>query len=154
MSFLSKVCRALAEQGLRYAVVGGHAVALHGAVRGTVDVDIALTWSLKSLQGAEQALANIDLVSRLPVSAKDIFQFRDEYVENRNLIAWNFYNLNNPAEQVDIVITYDLKGRRSQRVETVDGPIRILNRKDLIAMKRASGRPQDLEDADALERLQ
>lgn len=154
MSFLSKVCRALTEQGLRYAVVGGHAVALHGAVRGTVDVDIALTWSLKSLQGAEQALANIDLVSRLPVSAEDIFQFRDEYVENRNLIAWNFYNLNNPAEQVDIVITYDLKGRRSQRVETVDGPIRILNRKDLIAMKRASGRPQDLEDADALERLQ
>ncbi len=154
MSFLSKVCQALTEQGLRYAVVGGHAVALHGAVRGTVDVDIALTWSLKSLQGAEQALANIDLVSRLPVSAEDIFQFRDEYVENRNLIAWNFYNLNNPAEQVDIVITYDLKGRRSQRVETVDGPLRILSRKDLIAMKRASGRPQDLEDADALERLQ
>lgn len=154
MSFLSRVCRAFSEKHLRYAIVGGHAVALHGAVRGTVDVDIALTWNLRSVQGAEQALAEIGLVSRLPINAEDVFRFRDEYIENRNLIAWDFYNPRNLSEQVDIVITYDLKGKRSQRVDTADGPIQILSRKDLITMKRSSGRPQDLEDADALERLQ
>lgn len=154
MSFLSRVCCALADQDLRYAIVGGHAVALHGAVRGTVDIDIALTWSLRSLQRAEQALADIGLVSKLPISAEDVFRFRDEYVENRNLIAWNFFNLDNLTEQVDIVITYDLKGKRTQRMDTADGPIQLLSRKDLIEMKRSSGRPQDLEDADALERLQ
>ncbi len=93
------------------------------------------------------------LVSRLPVSAKDVFQFRDEYVRNRNLIGWNFYNPQNLTEQVDIVITYDLKGKRLTRIATADGPIQVLSRKDLIEMKRSSGRPQDLEDADALERL-
>jgi hypothetical protein len=153
MPFLARVRRALAKKGLRYAVVGGHAVALHGAVRGTVDVDIAMTWSLKSLEAAEEALWGLGLVSRLPVSAKDVFHFRDEYVRNRNLSEWNFYKPQNLTEQVDIVITYDLKGKPLTRIATADGPIRVLSRKDLIETKRSSGRPQDLEDADALERL-
>jgi hypothetical protein len=153
MLFLNRVCVALSEESVRYAVVGGHAVALHGAVRGTVDVDIALRWTLKSLQTTEKALEHIGLVSRLPVSAADVFQFRDEYVRNRNLIGWNFYNPENPAEQVDIVITYDLKGRTLDSVMTPDGKVPILGRKDLIEMKRASGRPQDLEDVRALEQL-
>ena len=142
------------EEDLRYAVVGGYAVALHGAVRGTVDIDIALIWSLESLRRAERALTGIGLMSRLPISAADVFRFRDEYVENRNMVAWNFYNPANLTEQVDIVVTYDLEGKRRQRIGTPDGPIQILSRKDLIAMKRASERPQDLEDADALEWLQ
>ena len=153
MSFLGRVCGAFAACGLRYAVVGGHAVALHGAVRGTVDVDIALTWTKKSLEEAERVLGELGLVSRLPVRAEDVFRFRDEYVRNRNLVAWNFYNPHDLTEQVDIVVTYDLKGKRRQRVDTVEGPIQVLSRVDLIAMKRLSGRPQDLEDADALERI-
>ena len=153
MPFLNRVCSALAGNAVRYAVVGGHAVALHGAVRGTVDIDIALAWSLESLRSAEQALNGLVLVSRLPLTADDIFQFRDEYVQNRNLIGWNFYNPDNAAEQVDIVITYDLKGRRLTSVDTANGTIRMLGRKDLIEMKKASGRPQDLEDVRALEKL-
>ena len=153
MLFLNRVCSALTEKGIHYAVVGGYAVALHGAVRGTVDVDIALRWNLKSLQATEQALLHMGLVSRLPVSADDVFQFRDEYIRNRNLIGWNFYNPSNPAEQVDIVITYDLKGKKISTVDTAGGPIRILSRMDLIKMKRASARPQDIEDAKALEKL-
>ena len=137
----------------RYAVGGGHAVALHGAVRGTVDINIVVAWSLDSLQRAEKALVALDFVSRLPVAAGEIYRFRDEYVANRNLVAWNFYNPLNPAEQVDIVITYDLTGKRRHRVVTADGPVHTLSREDLISMKRASGRPQDLEDAGALERL-
>ena len=153
MPFLNRVCSALTEEGICYAIVGGHAVALHGAVRGTVDIDIALRWNLRSLQATEHALLNIGLVSRLPVSAADVFQFRDEYVQNRNLIGWNFYNPDNPGEQVDIVITYDLKGRTLVNVATANGKVPILGLKELIEMKRASGRPQDMENVKALESL-
>ena len=153
MSFLNRICAALADKGVRYAVVGGHAVALHGAVRGTVDVDIALAWNRKTLSSTEQALRNMGLVSRLPVTATDVFQFRDEYVRNRNLIAWNFYNPENPTEQLDIVISYDLKGKKLDNISTSQGTIRVLAKKDLIKMKQASGRPQDLEDVRALEKL-
>ena len=93
------------------------------------------------------------MVSRLPVSAPEVFSYRDEYIRNRNLIAWNFYNPRDLTEQVDIIISEDLKGKKTQRIETADGPVRVLSRQDLIAMKRASGRPQDLEDVRALERV-
>jgi hypothetical protein len=153
MSFLNRVCQALSDAGVRYAVVGGYAVALHGAVRGTVDVDIALTWNKKSLCITEQTLSDLGLVSRLPVSAEDVFLFRDEYINNRNLIGWNFYNPDNLTEQVDVVINYDLKGKQLKRIETSASTINILSIKDLIEMKKASGRPQDIEDVKALEKL-
>jgi hypothetical protein len=153
MSFLSRVSKELDAAGVRYALVGGYAVALHGAVRGTVDIDIVLRWTLRDLEAAETALSSLGLVSRLPVTADSVFRFRDEYIGNRNLIAWNFYNPQDLSEQLDIVISEDLRGKRTIRVDTRNGPVQVLSRKDLIAMKRASGRPQDLADVEALEKL-
>lgn len=153
MSFLTRVGTALDSAGVRYALVGGFAVALHGAVRGTVDVDVILAWDARSLRAAEKALQAMGLVSRLPITADEVFRFRDEYIRNRNLIAWNFYNPQDLTEQLDIVISTDLKGKKVQEIETVDGIVRVLGKKDLIEMKRASGRPQDLADIEALEKL-
>ncbi|MEE8281103.1 MAG: hypothetical protein V3R50_01885, partial [Gammaproteobacteria bacterium] len=142
MTALGKICAALREAGVRYAIAGGHAVALHGAIRGTVDIDVVLAWNKKSLAAAEKALNEIGLVSRLPISANDVFNFRTEYIENRSLVAWNFYNPVDLSEQVDIIITYDLKGKRTKRIDLTDGPIQVLSIKDLIDMKRQSSRPQ------------
>jgi len=153
MMFINQVCQALERQGIRYAIVGGYAVALHGAVRGTMDVDIAINWNLGALRKAEQALNQIGLVSRLPICADDVFRFRDEYINNRNLVAWNFYNPEDVSQQVDIIITYDLKGKGRQRLDTRSGPLHILRLSDLIRMKREAGRAQDLEDVKALEKL-
>ena len=89
----------------------------------------------------------------MPVNADEVFHFRDEYIENRNLIAWNFYHPEDVSQQVDIIITYDLKGKRRQRIGTESGDLQILRLSDLIDMKRKSGRPQDLEDVRALEKL-
>ena len=156
MSFLEKVCAALREADVRYAIAGGYAVALHGAVRGTIGVDVVLHWTKRTLAKAEAALNDIGLVSRLPVSARDVFAFRDEYVRNRNLTTWAFYNPDDPSEQVDIVITYDLTGKQGKRLKRVtlpSGPVQVLSLKDLVGMKRASGRLQDVEDIRALDRL-
>lgn len=153
MSFLQRVCTALRSAGVNYAIVGGHAVALHGAVRGTVDVDVIVSWSKSALRKTEAALNEINLVSRLPISADDVYEFRDEYINNRNMIAWNFYNPNDLSEQLDLIIATDLKGKKTKRIKLRGGDIRILSKRDLITMKRSSGRPQDIEDIKALERL-
>ena len=105
MSFLTRVGAALDAAKVRYALVGGYAVALHGAVRGTVDVDVILAWNRRTLRAAEQALQGLGLVSRLPITADEVFRFRDEYIRNRNLIAWNFYNPKDLTEQLDVVIS-------------------------------------------------
>jgi 3-hydroxyisobutyrate dehydrogenase-like beta-hydroxyacid dehydrogenase len=151
--FIHDVCEALAKAKIPYAVVGGYAVALHGVLRGTVDVDVAIQWTLKNLEMVEKTLKTLGLVSRIPITAKDIYNFRDEYVKNRNLIGWNFYDPKNPANQVDIIITYDLQKPQIETINTRSGKIAVLAKKDLIAMKKASGRPQDIQDAKALEGL-
>ncbi len=153
MTVLVRVCTALNDADVRYAVVGGYAVALHGAVRGTMDIDIALDWSRAALVSAERALTGLGLVSRLPISADDVFAFRDEYIDRRNLVAWNFYNPDDASEQVDIVITYDLTNKRTTRMVLAECVVPVLSIDDLIEMKRRSGRPQDTEDAAALEKL-
>jgi hypothetical protein len=154
MMFINKVCHELDRHGVRYAVVGGYGVALHGAVRGTMDVDIVINWDLRTLRKTEKALGSIGLVSRLPINSDDVYHFRDEYINNRNLVAWNFYHPGDISQLVDVIITYDLKGKGRQVRETLEGQIQLLKLRDLIEMKRASGRPQDLEDVKALERLQ
>ena len=153
MMFINKVCQALEQHRVRYAIAGGYAVALHGAVRGTMDVDIVINWNSRTLHNTEKALEGIGLVSRLPVSAEDVFQFRDEYVSNRNLVAWNFYHPEDASQQVDIIIIYDLKGKGRLRRDTEEGSIQLLGLRELMDMKRESGRPQDLEDVNALEKF-
>jgi hypothetical protein len=152
--FIHTVCAALEKAEVPYAVVGGYAVALHGAVRGTVDVDIVIRWTLGNLQKAENALKTLGLVSLIPINSNNLFHFKDEYIHNKHLIAWNFYDPSNPLNQVDIIITYDLKSlRHTKIVHTASGNIRILAREDLIQMKKNAGRPQDLQDVKALEDL-
>lgn len=153
VTFIEKICRALNDAGVRFAVIGGYAVALYGLPRGTIDVDIALHWTLQDLVRTEAVLKKLGLTSILPVTAKDVYERRDEYIQNRNLVTWNFRNPTIPLEQVDIIINYDLKGKLTNDVEMPQTTIPVLSVDDLIEMKRLSGREQDLEDAAALEKL-
>lgn len=151
--FLLRVTSALDEAGISYALVGGCAVALHGAVRGTVDVDLVLRISRKQFVAFEQAMQSIGLVSRLPVSAAEVFQFRAEYIANRNLRAWSFVNPDTPSEIVDVIITHDLADMKAHRIKVGKQWVRVLAIPDLIRMKQEAGRPQDLADVAALQEL-
>ena len=153
MTFLETVCSAFNKAGVDYALVGGHAVALHGAVRGTIDIDFIFKWEREALVAAESALLSLGLVSRLPIDANDVFDFRDEYISKRNLIAWNFYHPKDASQQVDIIINTDLVIADRVSLETPNTTIHLLNKKPLIEMKRLANRPQDIEDIAALEKL-
>src|SRR5258706_7452648 len=107
---LLKVINSLDRARVPYALVGGFAVALHGAVRGTVDVDLVIRLREADFRRTERALNALGLQSRLPVTASEVFRFRDEYVRNRNLLAWTFVNPSRPSEIVDVILTEDLGG--------------------------------------------
>lgn len=147
------VVRALRGSEVRFAIAGGYAVALHGAVRGTVDLDVVLALDEANYAAAEEALTGIGLSSRLPVTAREVFHFRREYIENRNLIAWSFCDPKDPSRLVDVVITFDKK-RVPTKLVTVRGePVPVLSKSALIRMKEGTGRPQDAEDVRALRSL-
>lgn len=153
MSFLTRLCNELEAQGVEYAIVGGYAVALHGAVRSTVDVDFILRWNQENLGKAEKALKTLGLVSLHPLNAHTVYQQREQLTREKNLLAWHFYNPANMAEAVDVLINSDLSDFSTVDFMVQNFPIHVVSKAALIAMKRASGRKQDMEDIAALEKL-
>lgn len=151
--FLERVVSALRRSRVRFAIAGGHAVALHGAVRGTLDIDLVLTLSRENFTAAETALNRMGLQSRLPLKAREVFDFREEYIRNRNLIAWSFVNPADPTEIVDIILTEDLETMQVDMVPVGGFRLPVVAVADLIRMKEKSGRPQDIEDVQALRRI-
>ena len=99
----------LTKAKLPYAVVGGYALALQGIVRATMDVDLVLNLTLRDFEKVESVFEELGLKSRLPVRAQDIIKMREEYIKNRNLVAWSFVDYKSPSRQVDILITENLR---------------------------------------------
>ena len=150
---IDRVVTAFRQARVRFAIAGGHAVALHGAVRGTVDLDLVLALSRANFTAAEAALNGMGLESRLPLKAEEVFDFREEYIRNRNLIAWSFVNPADPMEIVDIILTEDLESIQVDMVPLGRLRLPVVAVADLIRMKEKSGRPQDIEDVKALRRI-
>jgi hypothetical protein len=151
--FIYRVVEAFEKANVRYAIVGGFAVALHGAVRGTIDLDLVLNLRLNDFEKAEKVLQSLGMKSRLPITAKELIDFREEYIRNRNLIAWNFQNPKQPQETVDIIITHDLGDMKTVSIKAAGRTLKVVSIDDLIKMKKQSGRPQDLEDIKSLKEL-
>ncbi len=146
-----EVVQVLNKYKLKYAIVGGYALALHGLVRATIDVDLVLSLKLADFELAESALAEIGLQSRLPIRAQDVIKMRREYIENRNLLAWSFVDFKKPHRQVDILITHDVRKMDTQVMSFGGKKITVISLKELLKMKVKAGRPQDLVDAENIK---
>lgn len=150
---LLKLIDKLNEKKCRYAIAGGFAVAFHGAVRATMDIDLVVVLKQKELDKLESAMNELGYKSILPLTAKEIFSFRKEYIEKRNLIAWTFHNTDKPMPTIDVIITHDLDKMKTKTISVGGKKVVILSKVDLIRMKKQAGRPKDLIDIEALEKL-
>ncbi len=144
--FLYEITDEFERQKLKYAIVGGYALAIHGIVRATMDVDIVLHLLQSQFELAELALKKLGLTSRLPIRAQDVIKLRKEYIENRNLIAWSFVDFQNPSRQVDILITKELSDLKPVKIKVGNRKINVASLEDLLKMKQEAGRDQDLID--------
>jgi hypothetical protein len=151
--FLLEVAQALRREKVSYCIVGGYAVALHGALRGTIDIDLVISLEAEAFLGVEVAMNKLGLVSRLPIRASEVFAFRDEYIKNRNLIAWGFVDPKNPVRQVDVILTTSVEELSPISFKLKGIPVRVASLRGLIQMKLSSQRPQDIEDVQALRIL-
>jgi hypothetical protein len=143
---LFEITDAFETAKLKYALIGGYALALHGLVRATIDVDFVLRLRQSDYELAEKTLAKINLRSRLPIRAQDVIKMRKEFIENRNLLAWSFVDYKNPTRQVDLLITRDLDDCETQKISVAGRKITIVSLRELLKMKLEAGRPQDLVD--------
>ncbi len=54
---LLSLCQALNAEGVRYVLIGGFAVILHGFVRATKDIDLLVDASVENVQRLKRAMA-------------------------------------------------------------------------------------------------
>ncbi len=148
---LKKIIKKFNEKKIKYAICGGYAVTLHGYPRNTVDIDFLTNLTLKNLKNVELAMKELGFLSRLPVNAEDIFHFKDEYIEKKNLIAWNFVGGPNQIEQVDILINMDAREVKTEDFLYEEITLKVISYKDLLKMKKMSGRDKDLIDIKELK---
>jgi hypothetical protein len=154
------VFAALHAAGVRYVVVGGVAVALQGHLRSTVDLDLVVDLVREQAAAAVAALTGLGLRPRLPVSAADFADpdVRGRWVAERNLQVFSLYDPDDPLREVDLFATEPVPIATllaDATVMDVGGvPVAVASRRQLIAMKRSAGRPQDLADVAALEALE
>lgn len=133
-----------AAEGVEYLLVGGVAVALHGVPRFTKDADVWLRDEAENLLRVRRALVAFGAPAET-MSALESAQELD--------VVW----MGQPPARIDLmkqVPAGDFAAAWTRRARFVVGDLEIncVARDDLIALKRASGRPQDLLDAETLER--
>lgn len=133
----------LLAREVRFLVAGGYAVALHGHPRYTGDLAV---WVWLDPGNAEAIVA-----------ALEDFGFGDVGLSVEDFTATDqVVQLGRPPLRIDLLTGLDgvefesCHGRRTE-VELDGLIVAFIGRNDLLANKRASGRPQDLADVAALE---
>lgn len=137
---------ALSDADARFLVVGGYAVGVHGRPRATKDLDV---WVEPTRVNAERVLAAL----------ADFGAPAGELTAEELATPGTGFMMGRPPTRIDLLtrisgVEFAAAWRRAVVAELAPGcSCRVLSIDDLIMNKRAAGRPQDLADVDALERL-
>ena len=141
----------LARADVDFVVVGGVAVAFQGYGRTTKDLDITYATDRENLGRLGGVL--VALHARLRGVAEDVPFVPDE----RTLARTRLLTLDTDDGGLDLLADpsgappYATLRERADRVDLDGVVVAVAALDDLLAMKRAAGRPQDLIDIDALE---
>ena len=146
--------------GARYLVVGGLAVVAHGYVRLTADIDLVLDPDPAALRRAIGALAALGYRPRAPVEFADFADpaKRRLWAREKGLTVFSVFSPGHRATEVDLFLEtpfdFERAYARAARFQLADGVEgTFVGLEDLIEMKRAAARPQDLEDVESLRSL-
>ena len=133
-------------EGVEYLVVGAHALAAHGHVRATRDLDV---WVRPEPQNARKV-----------IRALTSFGAPMHGLTQEDLV-WpgTVFQMGVPPVRIDVITTIDgvefaEAWRDRLEVKFAGEPVGVLSRDHLIANKKASGRLQDLADVERLEQLE
>jgi predicted nucleotidyltransferase len=158
-SSFGPIFAALEESSVRYVVVGGLAVVLHGYARLTADVDLVVDLAEGEAIKAVEALTGLGMVPRAPVAARDFADpdKRRAWVQDKGMRVFSMHDPRKPLVEVDLFVDppflFEELYARAEPIEIGDRRVRVASIEDLIEMKRRAGRPQDEEDVAALRAI-
>ncbi len=141
---LRKLISALDRDKIEYALCGGIAMAIHGRPRATVDIDILITREslpqiLRIAERLGYAIRGLDMSF-----GKDVIEIRRVSKIDR---ATRF------VLTLDMILVTDAirdVWETRVRANLEGGKLSVVSKEGLIALKKISGRPQDIADISAL----
>ncbi|MCD6579401.1 hypothetical protein J7L48_07975 [bacterium] len=146
-------------KNVKYLIVGGLAVNLYGVPRLTYDLDMIVENNPKNYERLIEALNQLKFSPKLPMKLEELTDKakREEWIKDKNLIAFCVLNNDKPYEELDIILSHniDFKVQYEKKVdfdiEEVIFPVISID--GLIKMKSYSKRKQDLQDIKMLEKI-
>ena len=152
---IQDIIKALNEEDVAYAVIGGVAVVLYGYVRFTKDIDLIIDFSEANVRRFIKALSRLQFQPGVPVNPMEIAdpEKRQEWMQKKNAKVVTFYNPHSQLLQIDVLLTKSLSDVTTVKRRIDDLEICVVDYEDLIAMKKETGRPTDLIDVEKLEQL-
>ena len=155
LKFLEK----LSDKGVEFVIVGGVAARLYGSTRLTHDVDVVPSLNPESWRKTVECLWMEGGRPRIPETKEAIADVGNvqSWIADKNLHAINFRSEDGFVE-IDLLVAesrrFDALKEKATAVEFRGKTYLVAALDDLIAMKRAAGRPQDLLDVRELEEIQ
>jgi hypothetical protein len=150
-----ELIRRLVEANIDFVVIGGLAAQAHGSTSITRDLDVCIPRDLETLSRLAVVLQDIAAVRRgLPTDAPPM-----PPLDARTLKAGSLFTLDTAYGAFDLLANpdpgFDYETlRRSALSTTLLGmPVFFASLDDLIAMKRAAGRPKDRVELEILGAL-
>jgi hypothetical protein len=146
-----EILRVLAAHGVDFVVIGGVAVQGHGYIRGTHDLDIIVRPSTLNATRLSEAL--LDLGAEL--RGRGTLDFADPHQLQRaplipTVTRFGPLDVVNVEHVAGAPKTYDALRARALSIPYEGMNVALAGLSDLIRMKRAAGRDQDLMDIEAL----
>ncbi len=139
-----EIIAAFNAHGVKYLVIGGHAVSIHAEPRGTKDLDLFIKADKENSEAVFAALAELGA----PIGGMTAADFNDK--------PTSVFQMGDQPGRVDILqgiagVSFD-EAWESRVEELLDGqtPAHVISREHLIQNKLAVGRFQDLADVEKL----
>ena len=158
--FYEQVFKKLNKKKVRYLVVGGIAVNLHGFPRVTGDLDIMLDLNDgKSVNGFVEVVKVLGFKPKIPVQVDDfaIPSKRKSWIEEKNMKVFSVYNPSQEIEHIDVLIEnlidFDKAYKTREIVNAGNLKVPVVSIDDLIKLKKISGRKRDEIDIAALKEI-
>jgi uncharacterized nucleotidyltransferase DUF6036 len=154
---LAELVAALARHGVDYVVIGGVATQVHGHRRTTMDLDLTPDPTPDNVRRLAAALAELEAHPRDGGAGEAEISVADP---ERLAIAAIVPPLLTRHGQIHILKepkgadSFDEMRKRALVVDLDGNEIAIVSLDDLIRMKRAAGRPRDLEDIAVLTEVE
>lgn len=158
--FIQTFFNELNKNNIRYVLVGGLAVNLHGIPRSTFDIDIIIALDNNNIEQFWNVIKYFNMSPRQPITLNQLKypQVRQSWIKDKNLIALTFHQNDPPQMEVDLLLqTFDMSFddiyNNAVTFKEKGISLKAASVDSLIKLKKQSKREQDIQDIKFLEQL-